>query len=96
MASRKFAIKDGHRLAVLRPRDPALALALTAEWKARGGGREGFNKILTEQPYTYCGLLAAGGKKILDPAGMVVGAIKIGDSFISESDLAKLKIERPA
>lgn len=92
MAKGQFLIKDGHRLAVIRPEDPRKALELVAEWRAKCAGGEyenaeaeqqAFAEILTAQIYRYVGLLDVKGR-LLDEGGWHIGRTKAGDSFIPE------------
>ena len=87
------------RFAILRPEDPALALRLTEEWKAKHSDRntarvppqEEFNAILAAQKYTFVGFMSDDGKKLVDENGVEVGELKVGDSLVGAEALAKFQ-----
>ena len=72
-------LKDGVRVAVLRPQDPAKALARAREIQGTND-KAAFDAILTEQPYTFAGILGTRGT-VLDDDGNVIGSLVSGDSF---------------
>jgi hypothetical protein len=82
-----FLIKDGDKLAVLRPKDPQLALKLAyaaAEIEDDGEREKAFQAVLTAQPYSFVGLMSMAGKpekKLLDEDGWSIGSLRPGDSF---------------
>jgi hypothetical protein len=83
----QFLIKDGDKLAVLRPKDPQLALKLAyaAMEIADDAEREkAFHEVLNAQPYSFVGLMSTAGKpdkKLLDEDGWAIGSLRPGDSF---------------
>lgn len=83
-----FLIKKGHRLAVLRPKDPALALRLTEEFKATGGSKKEFDRILKAQSYTFVGFAGQKGV-LLNEKGAALGRLEQGDSLILAKDVQK-------
>jgi hypothetical protein len=90
--SKKFLRKDGVILCVLRPEDPAKAIARARDIKERQdfglidptqAARE-FNSMLEEQTYTYEGVAGVDGKTLYDEkSGAECGSIQPGDSFLS-------------
>lgn len=87
---RKFLIKDGHPCAVLRPRDPELALKLVEDAQSKDDATEqqkAFNEVLNAQPYQFRGYLS-GGKEgrlhfyVIDAGGKYVEELQRGDSFV--------------
>jgi hypothetical protein len=71
-----FQIKDGMRVAILRPKDPqaAIAHALKAQRTQR------WSDYLGET--TFIGYMAeGGGREVLNAEGVVIGTIKPGDIF---------------
>lgn len=88
---RRFAYKNGRRLAVLRPLDPALALRLVAEARAlpEAAQSDAFRAVITKQAYRFVGFLSSSSKPdVLDKYKRVVGTPEMGDSFVNEDDLA--------
>lgn len=86
----QFAMRDGDRIAVLRPDDPQLALRLAQEAldeqedKSPEERERQFQAILEAQPYRFVGCMATTGKphpKLLDANGWPVGHVRPGDSF---------------
>ncbi len=87
-------------MAVMRPRDPALALKLTREWQARvkkerlseHEAQEAFNRILQAQDYMFVGINSPDGEPVLvsPDTGKVIGKLEPGDSFIPYEDLQKM------
>ena len=97
-----FVIKDGDRLAVLRPKNPERAVHDTqvVQAKAKSGKytpdeiAAEFDAILRSQPYTFVGILGEGPTPsergvILDASRRVIGRVKLGDSFVRYSQLAE-------
>lgn len=86
---RKFFIRDGAKVAVIRPEDPDMAIRHANILGARNESgiisdeefQRLFNEMLNEQPYRYIGLLGEGGK-LLDEKGWAIGKVKPGDSFV--------------
>lgn len=87
---------ENPELAVIRPRDPALALETAKRIAAEhAAGRlsdeeadRQFNEMLRAQPYTFVGLVRGGSSEVLDPrTGLTIGHVEPGDSFIAPSDL---------
>jgi hypothetical protein len=90
-----YAMREGERVAVIRPDDPQLALAETAAIQSdlqqgeitETEARARFERIPTLQPYTFVGFLTTSGG-IADEAGNVLEHMPSpGDSFISEQSL---------
>jgi hypothetical protein len=85
---RPFLIKDGDKLAVMRPKDPQLALRLAQaamEIENDDAREKAFQDVLNAQPYTFVGLISTDGKpdkKLLDEDGWPIGRVKAGDSFV--------------
>lgn len=86
----KVLKKDGVEMAVMRPKDPELAIKMAKE--AVGlpfkEGQKAMNAILEAQPYTFVGLAADTGKMptpLLDPDDheKIVGHVQPGDSMVS-------------
>jgi hypothetical protein len=80
-----FAYRDGDRLMVLRPDDPAIPLAISKEALRADDGiridnlmREAESKGVS---YTFVGWLALGCSDILDDTGNVIGKMAPGDSL---------------
>lgn len=88
-----FAIQNGDKVAVLRPKDPQLALKLAYEALeiADDAEREkAFQQVLHAQPYTFVGLMSTAGKpekKLLDEDGWSIGSLRPGDSFAPYEDI---------
>jgi hypothetical protein len=89
-----FLIKDGDKLAVLRPKDPQLAMKLAyaaAEIEDDQEREKAFQAVLTAQPYSFVGLMAVTkpGKpgKLLDEGGWAIGSVRPGDSFAPYADI---------
>jgi hypothetical protein len=62
---RPFLIKDGDKLAVMRPKDPQLALRLAQaamEIENDDAREKAFQDVLNAQPYTFVGLISTDGK----------------------------------
>lgn len=83
MAKGKFVYRDGHRLAVVRPSDPDKALRDARALLGARGAEAGaaFEALLWAQPFRYVGL-AGTKQELLDTAGIVVGKLEPGDSFV--------------
>jgi hypothetical protein len=83
-----FVIKDGDKLAVLRPKDPQLALKLAyaaMEIEDTDAQNKAFQEVLNAQPYSFVGLMSTVGKpdrKLLDEDGWAIGKVRPGDSFV--------------
>lgn len=83
-----FLIKDGDKLAVMRPKDPQLALKLAyaaLEIEDKVAQSEAFQNVLNAQPYSFVGLMSTAGKpdkKLLDEDGWAIGTVRPGDSFV--------------
>lgn len=76
--------KDGIILAVLRPKDPILAVKLGKSILGRKDGEVAMQEVLAAQEYRFVGLASHDGKFLLDPETFVsVGPIVSGDSFVS-------------
>lgn len=95
-AKGKFLIKDGRKLAVIRPEDPAKALAsarqvMEDERKGRITADEAhrrFNLITTEQAYTFVGVAAVDAEQMLDHDGTILDdKLQPGDSFVDYEEL---------
>lgn len=96
MAKHPFLIKDGKKMAIMRPENPMMAIdmARRVQLLSENGmpfakAEELFSEILRSQPYTYMGLGSRDGK-ILDEKGWAIGKILPGDSFIDFEDAKKL------
>ena len=89
----QFLIKDGGKLAVLRPKDPALALQLARaalEIEDDAAREKAFQEVLNAQPYSFVGLMSTAGKpekKLLDEDGWAIGSLRPGDSFAPYADI---------
>lgn len=97
MAKHPVLIKDGKKMAVMRPEDPRMALDMAYRVKelSENGmpfekSEELFNEILKMQPYTYMGLVSRDGRFVLDERGWAIGKLMPGDSFIDFEDAKKL------
>jgi len=80
-----FAYRDGQRLMVLRPDDPAIPLAISKEALRDNDGLR-VDKLMEEAEakgvsYTFVGWLALGGSDILDDGGKTIGKMAPGDSL---------------
>ncbi len=85
---RKVLKRDSTVLAVLRPKDPALALKLAKAALGRKDGEAAMQEILAAQEYTFVGLPSEDGKTLLDPSTYEpIGDIEMGDSFVSWESL---------
>ena len=74
---------DGQRLAVVRPKRPAVALAV-AQVALRSQDRA----MLSDLPgddYTLVGWLGADGASVVDDEGRDIDTLQRGDSFVSFS-----------
>jgi hypothetical protein len=77
-----FACTDsGERLAVVRPKRPAVALA--AAQTALRHQDEAVLKGLPDDDYTFAGWLSADGRRLLDERGACIGALEPGDSLVT-------------
>ena len=87
----KILKKNGERMVVIRPHDPALAIRL-AEEALRENDNEKFQAITQAQDYKFAGYLSESSPGtppvIVDDHGRVVEAVQKGDSFVSESAIA--------
>lgn len=83
--------KDGHTMAVIRPEDPERALRRSKEALTKDGAA-GFNAVLSEQTYTWIGLLRKDGK-IVNLKRKVVDKIQPGDSLVSFKELREAGFE---
>jgi hypothetical protein len=94
----KVVIKDGHRLAVLRPVDPKVAERVLAEAEAQigKGDQAAFDAILNDgENRIFVGVLGHGARA-LDPETLAdLGPLQPGDSFIKYDDLAKMERRTP-
>lgn len=88
-----FLIQSGDKLAVLRPKDPQLALSLArraVEIENDEARERAFQEILSTQPYSFVGLVSTAGKpdkKLLDEDGWAIGSVRPGDSFVPYSQI---------
>jgi hypothetical protein len=80
LKQKKFLVKDGHWLAVLRPVDPKLAIKLAHDLIGKQAHEE-FQEILTKQPYQFIGYASRKGIDVLDGDGKVIDRLRVGDSF---------------
>jgi hypothetical protein len=81
----KYVMKNGARVQVIRPDDPAKALRITEECK-RDNDVERLRNLPSEvSDYTFMGWLGMGGE-ILDAQGAILGRIQPGDSFVGGMD----------
>ncbi len=71
------------RFAVLRPDDPAKAIAAGLDLVGQRHATQAFDAILTEQPYTFVGFIELPAEVLVDRAGTPVGTLRPGDSFVS-------------
>lgn len=86
--------RDGEPLAVIRPEDPKKALKL-ARKAGKSKDPNAFDRVLTQQSYTFMGLLRK-DQKIVDPVTLeVLGELKPGDSFVRHSDLQHFSKAEP-
>jgi hypothetical protein len=82
-----FSIQNGDKVAVLRPKDPQLALKLAyaaVEIEDDIAREKAFQEVLNAQPYSFVGLMSTAGKpdkKLLDEDGWAIGSMRPGDSF---------------
>jgi hypothetical protein len=80
-----FAYRDGQRLMVLRPDDPAIPLAISKEALRDNDGARIDNLMHEAESkgvsYMFVGWLALGGSDILDDAGKTIGKMVPGDSL---------------
>lgn len=81
-----LVIKSGSAVAVLRPADPEKALELVEKGL---NDQESFDAILTEQDYTFVGLLRRDMKIVNSKTRKPVDRVKPGDSFVRWTDLRK-------
>lgn len=90
--SKKFMRKDGVVLCVIRPEDPAKAIARAkgiVERQDRGlitpeQAAQEFSHMLFEQTYAYQGIAGVDGKTLYDDKlAEPCGTIQPGDSFVS-------------
>jgi hypothetical protein len=81
-------MKDGDKIAILRPDDPALAIKMayaTQEIEDDAERERAFKNILRAQPYAFVGLVSTVGKpdrKLLNEHGWAIGTCKPGDSMV--------------
>lgn len=81
-----LVMKNGSALAVLRPEDPEKALDLVE----RGlNDQKSFDAILSEQKYTFVGLLRQDMKIVHSKTRKAVDRVQPGDSFVSWKELRK-------
>jgi len=74
---------DTHEpLAVIRPKDPKIALALS-KTALDANDEKLFQSMLEAQDYTFVGWLEVGGKRIIDKGGKEIGELQPGDSFVT-------------
>lgn len=99
---RLFVVKDGHPLAVLRPRDPELAWELATQCigKSYSEAERPFQEILTKQPYQFLGFAGTrrpngAGFSIVDDNGSFLEELKQGDSFVTAAWSGSGKELRP-
>lgn len=79
-------VEDGYPLAVMRPADPARAVARVKE-AAEKHDPALMRLAFEEQPHTFVGWLArdsAGLGKVVDHDGEVLGELQPGDSFVGD------------
>ncbi len=79
---------DGRPMRVVRPRDPALALAIAKVAVAHPTETRIFDELPAQQPYTMLGFLGRSKKEprkfcIVDALGGYVGELQPGDSFVT-------------
>lgn len=97
---RRPLLKNGRKLAVLRPKDAGLAIALLKEWEKASPEMEperrqqAFDEILNAQEYTIVGLAEHAQHKspevgIIDLKGNRVGILSMGDSVIDYEEFVK-------
>lgn len=89
-----FLIKDGGKLAVLRPNDPQMALRILRDVQLIEDPEAqavAFQEMLASQPYTFVGLASSvtkgGAARLLDEDGWAVGTVRPGDSFAPYGDI---------
>jgi hypothetical protein len=77
----EHVIKNGRRVAVLRPLDGARAIARAQEV---AGDPQAFENMLSEQPYQYVGMLGRfkNGGVLVNEDGEILGELVTGDSFV--------------
>lgn len=94
----RFVVRNGQRVAVLRPADQDLALRLKKAWEARAAAgefrdeleqAESYREVLASQPHQFVGLL---GKKerVLAPSGDRVDKLRPGDSLYGYDTLMQI------
>lgn len=90
---RRALIKNGRMLAVIRPKDPQLALSLTKEFqdtleeRTPAENELAFNEILRAQEYQFVGIAEGFQHKeqvcgLLNRKGERIGKFEPGDSFV--------------
>lgn len=87
----EVVVRDGHRMAVLRPMTPEAAAEALRRAEGLVGKRDTddeFQKILSDQgKMTFVGLLGSNGR-VLDPQTLSdLGPLVPGDSFVSYDDM---------
>lgn len=86
---------EGMLMAVIRPKDPGLAIEAARKVAedqnlgliSRDEAHSRFNEILSMQEYTFLGLLGP-KQEVLDQEGNVIGQMQPGDSFVPYTQLA--------
>lgn len=86
---------EGMLMAVIRPKDPGLAIEAARKVAedqnlgliSRDEAHDRFNGILSMQEYTFLGLLGP-KQEVLDHEGNVIGQMQPGDSFVPYMQLA--------
>lgn len=72
-------------LAVIRPKNPEVALAL-AKTALDNQDQKLVDSMLEAQDYTFLGWLEVGGENIIDKDGKPLGKPQPGDSFVTLKD----------
>lgn len=80
--SRKFLVRAGELVAVVRPENPRLAMRLAQE-AIDADDMAQFERILMQQKYTFLGYAARDDGEILDGARRVIGTVADGDSLLN-------------
>jgi hypothetical protein len=81
----EILLKDGKKVAIIRPENPALALEMVKairEGTPHKKAQRAFNRMLDAQPYKFMGYAAKGEPHFLNEFGQVMGNVEPGDSFV--------------
>jgi hypothetical protein len=78
----KFAMRNGERIGVARPENPALALSIGREAQLNNDPDLLDSVFEKCGPYTFVGYLARAGESILDEKGEEIDVLRPGDSMI--------------